>query len=109
MSLLCFNLLPAYPLDGGRVLASALLMRGLPAQRAARWTCYVAAPIACAVSALGVYSVVTGGSNGILTLFVGAWMATQVLVVWQLQAAGRAEAPPLFAPEMPTHPSPGMV
>ena len=41
-----FNLLlPCYPLDGGRILADALLLRGLTASRAAQIVVKVSVPV----------------------------------------------------------------
>lgn len=96
IQLLIFNMLPAYPLDGGRVLASALLFNGKSSNDAARITCFVAAPIGSAVLGVGIYQMLGSFSGGILTILVGAWMLMQVWTVWQLQAQGRAEHHPLF-------------
>jgi len=51
------NLLPVYPLDGGRCLRGALATRLVPAE-AARWTTYVGYPGAIMLSILGMWMLV---------------------------------------------------
>jgi membrane-associated protease RseP (regulator of RpoE activity) len=43
--LFIINLAPCYPLDGGRIFASCLRLRGLDADSAARIICYVNFPL----------------------------------------------------------------
>jgi Zn-dependent protease/CBS domain-containing protein len=81
--LLAFNLLPALPLDGGRVLRSALwYFRG-----DLRWATWVAAGIGRAFGflfiGLGVFMLIVEGA------FSGAWLA---FIGWFLLQAASAEA-----------------
>jgi membrane-associated protease RseP (regulator of RpoE activity) len=47
--LFIINLAPCYPLDGGRIFASCLRLRGLDADAAARIICYVNFPLGAAL------------------------------------------------------------
>jgi Zn-dependent protease/predicted transcriptional regulator len=82
--LLAFNLLPALPLDGGRVLRAALWrIRGnhLKATRAAAW---VSQAVAVGMIAVGVASALVGGAFG------GLWLAFVGLFVFSAGTAERA-------------------
>ena len=70
-----FNLLPGFPLDGGRILRSALwgLSRSLPgASRAAAW---VGRAFALAFLGLGVWLVMAGAPTG-------GWLALMGMFLW---------------------------
>jgi len=79
--LLAFNLLPAIPLDGGRVLRSALWWRSRDLRTATHRATRVSTVIAWMLIALGVLEVVTGA-------FQGIWLA---VIGWFVFSAGRAE------------------
>ncbi len=81
-ALALFNLLPAYPLDGGRVL-HALIWRSTGDQhQATSYTVIVGRSIAACFLALGIYWTVTDGFG------LGFWLT---LLGWFLLQAGEAE------------------
>ncbi|MFM8979873.1 MAG: site-2 protease family protein [Planctomycetia bacterium] len=87
LALLAFNLLPCWPLDGGRVLRS-LLARRLHPNRATLWAAHVGIVGAVALGALGV---LRGGAGGGLLL---ALAITNLLACLQARREARhAEGP----------------
>jgi Zn-dependent protease len=84
-SLALFNLLPGFPLDGGRVLRSLLWWRTGKITRATRVAMYIGRGIAVVLIAIGLASFVLPGIglNGLVLALVGAF-------VWN--AAGEAYA-----------------
>ena len=80
-ALLFFNLIPAFPLDGGRVLRAALWARTGDLITATHRAARVSRMLAFALVALGIIEV-AGGQLG------GLWLA---LIGWFVLEAGRAE------------------
>jgi Zn-dependent protease/CBS domain-containing protein len=68
-----FNMLPGYPLDGGRVLRAALWARTKSILRATRWASGVGTVIAFGLMALGVVSVLAGNWIGGVWFIVIGW------------------------------------
>ena len=83
VALLVFNLLPALPLDGGRVLRSLLWLRSGDLGRATRTATSVARVFAYGLIGLGIALFVLEGA------FSGAWLA---FIGWFLLQAATAEA-----------------
>ena len=79
--LLAFNLVPALPLDGGRMLRAALWARSRDFAAATHRATRVSSVLAAAIIALGLVEVLAGGLDGI-------WLA---VVGWFILEAGRAE------------------
>jgi Zn-dependent protease/CBS domain-containing protein len=74
--LVLFNLIPAFPMDGGRMLRS-LLAVFLPFRRATRWASLLGQAIAIL---LGIIAIFTGGfflALVALFIFAGAWQERQ--------------------------------
>jgi Zn-dependent protease len=79
--LLVFNLLPAVPLDGGRMLRAALWARSGEFAAATLHAARIGSVLAAAIIAIGLLEMLTGGIEGI-------WLA---MVGWFILVAGRAE------------------
>jgi Zn-dependent protease len=68
-----FNMLPGYPLDGGRVLRASLWARTNNMLRATRWASRVGTLIAFGLMALGVLSALAGNWLGGVWFIVIGW------------------------------------
>jgi Zn-dependent protease/CBS domain-containing protein len=68
-----FNMLPGYPLDGGRVLRSALWARSRNMLKATRWAATSGSVISFVLIAVGVISVLAGGFVGGIWFIVIGW------------------------------------
>jgi Zn-dependent protease/CBS domain-containing protein len=82
LAVLVFNLMPALPLDGGRVLRSALWARKRDFLAATRAAAAIGQGFGQMLIALGVLSVLLGGAIG------GLWL---VFIGWFVLAAAQAE------------------
>lgn len=79
--ILAFNLLPAFPLDGGRILHAALWQRSGDRVRATAGAAAAGRVFAAALGALGILTVAAGGPGGL-------WLVAIAVFLW---VAGRAE------------------
>jgi Zn-dependent protease/CBS domain-containing protein len=71
-----FNLLPGFPLDGGRVLRALLWARTHDFVKATRWAARTGHVLGYALIAAGVLMFLSSPVAGLWTLFIG-WMLTQ--------------------------------
>jgi Zn-dependent protease/CBS domain-containing protein len=78
-----FNLVPAYPLDGGKVLHSLIWRATGDRRRATQVTAAIGQTIALFMVILGIFTAFT------VSFFSGLWFA---LIGWFLYQAGRTEA-----------------
>ncbi len=75
LSLGAFNLVPGFPLDGGRVLRATLWWRSHNLEWATRWATRVARLVALAFVALGVWQALVGSIlNGIWLAGIGCFL-----------------------------------
>ena len=89
--LLLFNLLvPAYPLDGGRILTNLLLMR-YGRDQAAKVTTYFSIPIGIAILIWGFQA------RDFLLGLMGVWILFEAWQIRKLIAVGQVDAHPMFA------------
>ena len=98
IGLLIFNLcLPAYPLDGGRVMAAALTIRGMEPNRAALITSRTAIFLATGLLCFGVWGFVTGNVHSMVTVLIALWILHASKQLHDAGTAGRAGDHPLFS------------
>ena len=89
--LAAFNMIPGFPLDGGRVLRAALWQFGGGYQNATRWASRAGQAIAFGFISLGVVQFFLGGlTNGLWLAFIG----------WYLNNAARASYQQVALQEM---------
>jgi Zn-dependent protease len=113
ITLAIFNMLPGFPMDGGRVLRALLWWRSHDFVKATRGAATVSRVVGYLLMAFGVYELIAGaGFGGLWLIFIG-WMLTQASRSSVRQAqlehglngvtAGRlATAPPVWVPPFVT-------
>lgn len=69
--LLVFNLVPAFPLDGGRIARALIWWRTGDRHRGTRLTGRAGQALAIALALLGLFSLVSGNGFGLITLLLG--------------------------------------
>lgn len=77
-----FNMIPGYPLDGGRVLRSIIWWISHSQERATKWASYVGQAVAFLFILYGLFGFFTGGHN-----YQGLWLA---FIGWFLLDASRS-------------------
>eukprot|EP00668_Euglena_longa_P048295 GGOE01065363.1.p1 GENE.GGOE01065363.1~~GGOE01065363.1.p1 ORF type:complete len:356 (+),score=76.87 GGOE01065363.1:49-1068(+) len=89
--LLLFNLcLPCYPLDGGRILVAAMLLKGVSIETTAKACIYISIGIA------GIGMLYAIASLNLFLILITLWVMFQVYQVWILLRAGGIHSHPLF-------------
>jgi Zn-dependent protease/predicted transcriptional regulator len=73
--LAAFNMIPGFPLDGGRVLRSALWQFGGSFEKATRWAAIAGQAVAFGFIGLGLLQLLAGGAtNGLWLAFIGWYL-----------------------------------
>jgi Zn-dependent protease len=88
--LFLFNLAPAYPLDGGRILVDLMRLRGVEIDKAGRITGGMSLVVG---ATLLIWGLVVINLNMIL---IGAWIVSQAQDILQKARAGRLQDHPMF-------------
>ena len=99
IDLMVFNLfLPAYPLDGGRCMASVLILSGFGSYSAAIITSVTAMAIAVVMTVWGLVSFVhLGHPTGLFAALVGFYIYSSSSRLYNLAQTNRVSEHPLFS------------
>ncbi len=75
-----FNLLPAFPLDGGRILRAALWLKGGDHDKATRLASHIGAGLGFGLAALGVMQILAGRlGDGLWTVLIGFFIRSAAI------------------------------
>jgi len=98
LALMLFNLfIPAYPLDGGQIFASALTMCGCLPQKAGMATSITGIIIGFVLIIYGIVSVFAKENPfSIMNILVGAFICSSSFGLYKLVKAGKVQDHPLF-------------
>jgi len=97
LALFVFNLfLPAYPLDGGRILANILVMKGLDPNAAAKICCYITWVVSFVLLGFGIYGYIEKFAAGVMCILVPIWISYKAYQLWKMAKANEAGKHPLF-------------
>jgi len=66
-----FNLVPGFPMDGGRILRSAIWQWTGSLRKATRWASNLGQAFGCLLMAYGLFQVLSGSMGGLWPMFVG--------------------------------------
>jgi Zn-dependent protease len=94
-----FNLLPAFPLDGGRVLRSIVWRTTGNFERATSVAAILGQGLAFVLIALGIVRVVTGDFGGVWTAFIG-WFLSQAAGATRRELKIAPHEPPTARPSV---------
>ncbi|CAK9105551.1 Zinc metalloprotease MJ0392 (MjS2P) (S2P endopeptidase) (Site-2-type intramembrane protease) [Durusdinium trenchii] len=101
LAMLLFNLLvPCFPLDCSRILASLLLLQGMEPSTAAKVIVACSVLALLAVLAISAWSVISHHSSSSLNLLVAIWLGAQTWRLHQARVHGQLASDPLFAAAM---------
>ena len=79
-----FNLLPGFPLDGGRLLRAVLWRLSGSLTRATRWATLAGQGVAWLLIALGAWQIALGGTvGGLWMIFIGWFLRTAAVASWR--------------------------
>ena len=96
LTLAIFNLLPGFPLDGGRVLRAALWHFGGSYRRATRQASRIGQGMAALFAAFGLFLMVVGTLfNGLWFLLIAAFLYSTASMSYRMSLGGLTQAAPV--------------